>query len=257
MTSWDYAYALNSNLDLDDVATATRIESEGGAGFLDPGVQIPGRDGLLMDDDAPYGPVSLVLRTVLRYTNAAGAVTHGDGEAGHVFENLSKIKAELAGPGLATLTRTVPHIGNVRALVKLVAPGPFVGEQRHVYYWPLECPSGSWQTASESSSAGNPPTNAVTAGDRVVFDPRLSMTTAGTVTITPAYGTTYTIVAGTGPTYPITINVGANTVVDAGTVDVMGDVTFNHEHWFRLDAAGSATITTPGSATVFWRNRWA
>lgn len=253
--SWDFDYALNS-LDLSDVCTAVRIEAEGGSSFRDSGYQIPGRDGVEFDDEAPYGPLSLVLRTVLRYTNASGAVTHSDGAAGHVYENLKKIKAELAGPGEASLTRTVPHIGDVRLLCKLVGD-PTPAGQQHVYLWPLTAPSGSWQDAAESSDTGNPPTGVTTTGDRIIFDPRLSISAAGETEFTLGDGTVYTVTAAAGPTYPVVVDVGAGTVVDDNGDDAAGDVTFSHEHWFRLHSNETATLTTDNAVTVFWRNRWA
>lgn len=254
--SWAYAYALNGNLTLSDVCSGVRIESEGGASFNDPGYFIPGRDGVESDDEAPYSPMAMALRTILRYTNSSGLVNHTDGEAGHVFENLSKIKREFSGPGLATLTRTVPHIGDVRALCKLVGD-PIPAGMHHVYSWPLFVPSGSWEDASESSDTGNPPTGVTTLGDRVIFDPRISISAAGETTITLGDGTEYTITAAAGPTYPVVIDVGAGTAVDNNGDDALGDITFDHEHWFRLHPQETATLTTDNSVTVYWRNRWA
>lgn len=257
--SWDYSYALNGNLTLSDVCTAVRVEAEGGASFRDAGYQIPGRDGVQLDDEAPYGPLSLVLRTILRYTNSSGAVTHSDGEAGHVFENLSKIKAEFAGPGLATLTRTVPDIGDVRALCKLTG-NPFQGSQKHIFHWPLTIPSGSWQDASESSDTGDPPTGVTTTGDRVIFDPRLSISAAGETEFTLGDGTVYTITAAAGPTYPVVVDVGAGTAVDNAGADALGSITFTgdkSEHWFRLHPNETASLTTDNAVTVYWRDRWA
>lgn len=251
--SWDYAHALNS-LDLSDVATFATIEDETPSPYNDPGVQIPGRDGRQYDSEAPFSPLVVTLRVHLRWTSAAGTVTHADGEGGHIRENLSLIKAELNKPE-PVLARTLEHIGAVRATVKMNTP-PIVGAQRHVYVFPLTVPAGSWQDSTESSNSGAPATGVTTTGDREISDPRVSLAAAGTFTVTKSDGTVYTIVAAAGPTYPVVIDVGAGTVTDNGGNDARGDVTFDHQHWFRLSANHTHTITG-GSAEWFWRNRWA
>lgn len=250
--TWDYATALNS-LDLEDVATFATIEDELPSSFTDPGFSIPGRDGIVFDPEAGFGPLVATLRVHLRWTDENGAVNHGDGAAGHIYENLSLLKRELNKPA-PVLTRTLPHIGNVRAVVKSVTPG-LVGEQRHVYVFPLTVPSGSWQDASESSDSGTPPTGVITTGDRRIFDPRLSLSAAGTYTVTDADSVTYSVVAASGPSYPIVVDVGARTVVDNTSADARGSVEFSHPAWVRLSPNHTHTVT--GSCTVYWRNRWA
>lgn len=252
--SWDYAHALNS-LSLSDVATFATIEDETPSPYSDPGVSIPGRDGRQYDPEAPFSPLVVTLRVHLRWTSAAGTVTHADGEGGHIRENLSKVKAELNKPE-PVLTRTIEHVGDVRAVVKMNTPA-LVGAQRHVYIFPLTVPSGSWQDAAESSDSGNPPLAVTTTGDREISDPRLSISAAGATTVTLGDGTVYTITAAAGPTYPVVVDVGAGTVLDNVGADAAGDVTFDHEHWFRLAANETATLTTDNTVTVFWRNRWA
>ena len=249
--SWTTADALNS-LDLSDVATFAKAENEVPGPFSDPGVAIPGRDGVQYDPEAPFSPLVATLRVHLRWTNAAGAITHVDGEVGHIRENLSLIKRELSKP-VTVWSRTLEHIGDVRAVVKSNTPG-FVGEQRQVYNFPLSIGVGAWQDASESSSTGSPATGVITEGDREVSDPRVSLPSAGTRTVTTADGLVYTIVAASGPTYPVIVDVGAGTVIATGGADASGDVTFDHEHWFRFSANHTHVIT--GSGTWFWRNRW-
>ena len=254
MTSWAWTYTAGG-LTLLDVAKHVRIEEEGGSYFADAGVTIPGRDGIQYDDEAPRAPLDLTLRTVLRYTDAAGAVTDPDGAAGHVLDNLSQLKQVFATPGLVTLTRTAPHLGTQRALAKLVGK-PFTGEQRHIYRWPLSVPSGSWQAASESDDTGDPPTGVTVGGDTVVFDPRMSISAAGVTVVTLGDGTEYTITANAGPVYPVVVDVGAGTIVDDNGDDASGDVTFDHEHWFRLHPGETATLTTDNPVTVYWRARY-
>lgn len=251
--SWDFDYALNS-LTLLDVADVVVLEDELYAPFDDPGVLIPGRDGVEFDEEAPFTSLVVALRLHLRWTNAAGAVTHVDGEAGHIYENLSLVKRELNKPA-PVLTRTAPHIGDVRAVVKANS-SPILGGQRHIYVFPLTIPGGAWQDAAESSDTGAPPTGVTTTGDRRIPDARISLSAAGTYTITDADGTVYSIIAAAGPTYPVVVDVGARTILDNGSVDASGDITFSHDTWFRLSPNHTHTVTG-ASSTIYWRDRWA
>ena len=238
-------------LTLANVATDVIIEDEYGGSFIDSGVRVPHRDGIRLDPQAPYGPRTITLKTVLRYTNSSGTITHADGAAGHVYENLSLIRAQFA-TGEVTLTRTAPHVGDVRALVTLLDNPIPDGRQRHVVRWVLTCPSGSWQDATETSEA----TTSVTTGGNVrIHDPIVVFASAGTVTHTHADGTVESITAAAGPTYPVTVDVGAGTILDNGSVDSRGDVTFTQPWWLRMDPDGAQTFT--GTATIKYRNRWA
>jgi hypothetical protein len=251
--TWDYAHAINA-LDLLDVATFATIEDEVPSPYSDVGVQVPGRDGITFDNEAPFSPLVATLRVHLRWTDETGAVNHADGEAGHIYENLSLLKREINKPA-PVLTRTLPHMGAVRAIVKSNTPG-FVGAQRHVYVFLLTVPSGSWQAATESSAVGNPPA-VVTSGDRVIFDPIIIFSVASTVTVTNPDGSEYQITAAAGPTYPVTVDVGAGTVLDNTGADVRGDVSFTELAWCRLQQASTVTVVTTASTTIKWRNRWA
>lgn len=250
--TWDYELAVNS-LDLIDIATFATIENEVPSAFGDVGVSIPGRPGVEYDPAAPFMPLVATLRVHLRWTDEDGAITHTDGAAGHIYENLSLLKAEL-NKTAPIIYRTIPHAGDLRATFKSVTPG-FVGQQRHVYNFPLVIPSGSWQSVTETSETGNPPA-VETEGDREVHDPRLSISAAGTTTITGSDGIGYTIVASSGPTYPIVVDVGAGTVIDAAAADARGHVAFSHQNWLRLQPKDTPTISTSVAVTVMWRDRW-
>lgn len=246
--SWDFSYTLGS-LTLADVAKHVIVLSEGGGGWEESTYKIPNLDGRRNDDLGTRGPMDLDLRVLLRGTNAAGAITHADGEAGHYYENLSLIKAELNG-GLVALGRTAPHIGDVRAMVKLFMRP--IRENQIMYRLPLSCPSGSWQDAAESSAASSAVT---TSGDVRIHDPIIEFAGAGTLTHTATDGTVSSITAESGPTYPVTVDVGAGTVLDNGGADARGEVSFSQPWWLRMDPDGAQSFT--GTATIRWRNRWA
>ena len=239
-------------LTLSTVATDVVIEDEYGSSWNDSGYQIPHLDGIRLDAQAPYGPRTITLKTVLRYTNSSGTITHTDGAAGHAYENLALIRKEFnKTSGLVTLTRTAPHVGNVRALVKLL-DDPVYDSARHVVRWVMTCPSGSWQDASETSEATS---GVTTGGNTRIHDPKIVFASATTITHTHADGLVETITAASGPTYPVTVDVGAGTILDNGSVDVRGDVTFSHPWWLRMDPDGAQSFT--GTATINYRNRWA
>lgn len=255
MTRWDWAYNLNQNLDLADVANGIRVEEEGGGGFVPFGQPLPGRDGIDLDDDPPHSPLELNLRLIMRWTAGDGTVTHADGEPGHILENLTLVKRELAVP-TPVLYRTAPNAGDQQAPCRL-AGRPFVGDLRHIYHFPLTVPSGSWQQAGTISTATGSPPAVTTSGDRRIWDPTIVLSGAQTFTLTDADGTVYTIVAAAGPTYPVTIDVGAGTILDDNGADARGDITFDHDAWCRIAANSTPTISAPSGATIQWRDRWA
>lgn len=250
--AWDYADKIN-NLALKDVAKVVRLESEGANSNPDAGLAVPGHAGVIVDPRAPFGPKVITLRTVLRWTNKDGLVNHTDGQAGHIFENKAKIDAELAG--LATYERTYPHIGTVVAEnVRLIAD-PTPGDVRNAYLWPLLIPSGTWKDKTESTATGTPPT-VTTKGTRHIYDPVLIMSGAGEFEYTNGDGTVFTVTAAAGPTYPVTIDVGAGTVIDDDDQSARSAVTFSQTPWLVLDPASSLSLTADVECTLKWRNQW-
>lgn len=250
---WNYADKLNS-LTLAHVAEVVRFSDEGGNSNTDPGVAIPGLPGVTIDPEAPDGPKIATLITLLRYTSSSGSVTHTDGRPGHVFENLSKIKKELFKP--ATYTRTYPHVGTVVARNVRLIGDPKPGQVRHEYQWTLLIPEGTWRDNTESTATGTPPT-VTTKGDRWIHDPILVLSAAGTFKYTDSAGVEYEIEGESGPSYPVTIDVGAGTILDNGAADASGKVTFSHRAKLRLEPGASLSLTSTASATLKWRNRWA
>lgn len=252
--SWDWAWALD-DLDLADVCSAVVLEDEGGGSFADQGVSVPGRDGVSLDDRAPFGAMLLPVKKVLRYTDDAGAVTHVNGAAGHVKQNLSEIKKRY-NRGKVFLRRTDPDAGRQRAMVKaLTDPISGGSRERFVYRWVLLCPSGSWQDDVATTQAAG---SLSTSGDRRIFDPVVQIGAAGTLVYASVDGSIYTITAAAGPTFPVTVDVGAGTIVDNASADASGDVSFSDGRWLVLDPDRSQPITgsAAGSSSVTYRNRW-
>lgn len=234
------------SLELATVCEDVRIASEGGVGWNDPGEQIPGRPGVAYDPEAPLLPLEIQLRTIIKGTSGSDQLEH-----------FHQIKAALSGRGYATLKRTLPYVGTVRALCKLVGQVQHV-EDRSIYHWPLSIPSGSWQDDTESEVTY--PTNVVTSGSVEIHDPVMVIDAAGTTTITEADGTELEIVAGSGPTYPVTVTPDAGnrsgTIVDDNGDDASGSVTFSHPAWLRFQPGVTVSISSTTTPTFKWRNRW-
>lgn len=261
--TWDYADTINSLL-LTDIATFATIETEVPAPFADLGIPIPGRDGVRFDADAGFSPLVMSLRVHLRWTDDTGMVTHTDGAAGHIHENLSLLKAEIH-QALPLYKRTVPHAGDLQAYFKSNTPG-FVGQQRQVYHFPLTVPSGSWQDQTESNSGAASTTPSVTTlGDRRIHDPVIQFNAAGTLTHTEDDGDAVTVAVASGPTFPVTVYVAGTDgssdlyAEDNTTADVTGDVTTSKSYGLRFPANSGTPLSLSSTAAVIvkWRNRWA
>lgn len=255
--SWDEALTLGS-LTLADVAKAAWLEDEGGGAWIDSTYRVPNLDGRAHDPGGPLGPMDLELRVVLRRTGPGGAITHPNGEYGHVVENLSKIKKELRSPSLVALGRTDPHRGQIRAMVKQIAPALRRGDSQ-AYGFLLNCPSGSWQDAAESVAGPGVSPAVTTRGDTRIHDPIIVFSAAGTFTHTDSAGVESEIVAAAGPTYPVTVQQidGKWRVTDNTGADARDAVTPSQPWWIRFEPDLLQTIVTDVSVTVRWRNRWA
>ena len=253
--SWVYSYQTDS-VDLLDYCDAVVIENEGGSGKRGSNLAVGFLDGERWEPKN-YGPLDLVLKTTLKYSNASGLITHVDGAAGHVFENLSEMKKLMTQPGLKYLTRTAPDYGSVRAAFEMIGPPLIPPAERIAVYWPLRVPSGSWQTVTQSTATGNPPA-ATTGGNRQISDPELVFSGAGTFTYTAGDGQVYQVSVATGPTFPVTLtNDNGEWVATAtGGADAAPYVTAGHPAVLVLDPDSALSISTTVSVTLRWRNRW-
>lgn len=252
--SWTYSYQADGS-DLLDYCDAVVVENEGGAGKRGGNLTVGFLDGERWEPKN-YAPLDLILKTTLKYTSAAGTITHVDGGPGHAFENFSEVKKLLTQAGLKYLTRTAPDYGSQRAAFEMIGP-PIEGESRLVWYWPLRVPSGSWQTVTQATATGNPP-SATTGGNRRIHDPELVFSGAGSFTYTNAAGEEFQIVAASGPTYPVTLvnSNGEWLVTASGGADASQYVTVENASVLVLDPDSALSISTTVSCTLRWRNRW-
>lgn len=252
--SWTYSYQADT-VDLLDYCDAVVVENEGGAGKRGANLAVGFLDGERWEAKT-YGPLDIILKTTLKYTSAAGTITHADGGPGHAFENFSEMKKLLTQPGLKYLTRDAPDYGNVRAAFEMIGP-PIEGESRLVWYWPLRVPSGSWQSATQETATGSPPT-VTTGGNRRIHDPELVFSGAGSFTYTNDAGTEYPIAVASGPSFPVTLtnDNGEWIATDNASADASPYVTAEHPAVLVLDPDSSLSLAATVSTTLRWRNRW-
>ena len=169
------------------------------------------------------------------------------------IDRIGSSKLELAKP-VTVLQRNTPDMGTVSTEVKLTGD-PYQGGMHHEFFWPLTGPKGSWKTVAASSSTGTPPT-ITTLGTRRIDDPVIELAAVGELEVTGPDGVTYKIEGEAGPDYPVTIDVGARTVIDDSAADARGEVVFSHRAWLRLWPSTAHTVTSDVACTVTWHNRW-
>jgi hypothetical protein len=257
--------------DLLDYCDDVRIPSEMDAPKRGFNPSIPYRDGLFSFPQKYRSTGTFMLDCMVSYTSAAGTVTHADGSAGHVFENLQLLKRLIGGnDGLVVIRRTTPHMGAVEAVCEnfggVTAAGP-----RMRYVFPMQMLDGTWreqalQTDTESSISSFPHAYTIaTGGDYPIGDAKFTFTCV-------ADGNAPTIaLAGNGDKISVA---GAFVAADVIVVDLArdrsitlngaryGSVSPNRAYWMRLppdDATLDVTLDADsGTWTMLieWRNRW-
>ncbi len=130
-TSFDYQAGPvgGSFTDLLDYCDDVRMPSEMDSAKRGQNPSIPYRDGEFTFPQKFRQAGIFMLDCMVSYTNPSGVVTHADGEAGHVIENLQALKRLLGGNDeLVAVRRSVPHIGDVEAICEYMggiqAAGP-------------------------------------------------------------------------------------------------------------------------------------
>lgn len=229
------------DLDLSEVGKVY-LESEGGSAFDDATYRVASMDGRGVDPFATRQPMDLDLRIIF----------DTDGEGGG-YDPMSQVKQVLSSRSLVALTRTTPHAGEVRAMVRQFMPPLKVN---HITYrFQLTAPSGSWQDAVESSESAS---LVETEGDVWVHDPIIVFSGAGTLTHTTSDGVVSQITAEAGPSYPVTVSLhesGRWVAVDDDGNDARGAVWWTRPWVLRMEPGTEQDFS--GSATIRWRNRWA
>lgn len=200
-------------------------------------------------------PRLLALEVVLRYTSAAGTVTHADGAEGHVFENLSEMKRLLRGQrSLATLERVAPDQGTVQIDVECGEPTP--SQNRFTYLFPLVAARPFWRSTTLQSDSSSP---IAVGGDAPVDDALVTFSAAASspVFTHTASGATITY-TGTVPAGGVRVYTETGQAVNVtGGADCSNLVSFNKPYILELDPGVSNAYTiSSGTVTVEWRDKW-
>lgn len=203
---------------------------------------------------------NLSLEMTLLGTNTAGVITHGDGAAGHYYENFSALKALLAGKQgqLVRLERTAPDLSTVYMDMWAVDAARST-QNRFTYAWPMRAPSPFWVGAADN---GNTPTTLTPAGDAPIDDMIIDFTgTADTPRLTHDDTGDYVEIDGALPSGGVRVDVGAGTVVRiSGGADWSNALRVNNPWWLELDPGANAVTVTQdsGSPTVSvdWFTKW-
>jgi len=257
--------------DLLDYCDNVRLSSEMDSPKRGLNPSIPYRDGEFTFPAKFRHAGVFMLDCMVSYTDDAGDVTHADGAAGHVIENLQSLKRLLGGnDNLVAVRRTAPHMGAVEAVCEYMggiqAAGP-----RMRYVFPMKLLDGTWreqalQSDTESSISSFPHAYTIaTGGDHKIGDlkvtftcvadgnaPSLELDAAGDkISVAGAFVAADVIIVDLGRDRVITLN-GSR----------YGSVSPNRGYWMRLppdDATLDVTLDADSgtwTCKIEWYNRW-
>lgn len=237
--------------------TFVRIVDEGGPGFRGEPVTIQYLEGAREVPHLFSEPRLVGLECGLRYTSAAGTITHTDGAAGHVYENLSNLKRILYGDRLmVTLQREAPHQGTVQIDVKVGAPVS-ISQDRATFLFPLVAPNPFW--ASTTLNSASPAPSIAVGGDASVHDAEITFAAGASSPILTHTASGATIqIEGTVPSGGVLVKTitGHAERVTGGT-DWSEFLANSQPYMLQLEAGATNSFTlSTGTATIAWRNKW-
>lgn len=275
--SWDYNYQVGPEggpyVDLLDYCVDVRLVSEIDVQKQGTNVNVPFIDGEYSDPFKFRTAGVLMLDCMLRYTNPSGAVTHTDGAAGHVFENLNALKALLGGNRLPiVLRRTAPHMGAVEAVGEYIG-GVVSAGPRMRFVFPIRMLEGSWreQTTQTFNRLGFSSQNTANInsldGDAEVGDANVTITCKGagddpSIEINPP-GDKITFVGSFALNDVLIANLRTHTfTLNGANAHSMLERTNGRAWYFRLNPAIDPSTLRINMATgtwdfvLNWNNRW-
>jgi hypothetical protein len=145
MSVWAYDITADS-VSLLDYCQSVVVETEYGmTDAIDTSFRQPGAHGNIYIPGQLFGPGDVRIKCYLRFTDSSGAITHVDGEAGHIYENLAILK-ELFGKvdDQIVLSRETPHQGtNTLLLAPSGQPSP--GQNRFEVIFPMRANKPFWR----------------------------------------------------------------------------------------------------------------
>lgn len=209
---------------------------------------IPFKHGVLFVPDKYFTDADVLLEVFLPDD------THARGQ-----EALSELALRFASQSEVAVQQDDPHRGTIEALTQLITD-PVPTQNRFVYLYGLNVPSGFWRSTTEDSTAGNPPAF-TTGGDRPIDDAILEFSGVGFLEHTDPIGQVarVEILSGAGGTPPYVVDCGAGTVQDsAGTpADKDEFLSASQPWWMKFQPGETPSFTSDVSVTVRRRNKWA
>lgn len=254
-----------------DYCDNVRIPSEMDSPKRGNNPSIPYRDGEFTFPAKFRQAGTFMLDCMVSYTDSIGNITHVDGEAGHVIQNLQSLKRLLGGnDNLVAVRRSMPHIGAVEAVCEYMggiqAAGP-----RMRYVFPMKLLDGTWREQALKSD---------TQASIAVFPHAYTIATGGDHKIGDLKITFTCVADGSAPSLKLSVDgdkisvAGAFVATDVIIVDLSreraitlngsryGSVSPNKAWWMRLPpdeaALGMTLDANSGTWTVQieWQNRW-
>lgn len=236
---WDYAITADGEA-LDDYCDRVVVVTEGMANREDSNFRIPGLEGEVTFPNKLWEAGNVILVSFLRYSDEDGVITHLDGSAGHVYDNLSAMKRIFGKNGLVDLRRTVPSFGQVRMDVELIQ-GPNEGSFPANQIWVLKAPKPFWRGLTAVTLTADAAAH-IPDGDAPIDDMIVTFGGNGRVDID---GEWIEMVGTSGTTV---VDCGARTIIKTGAPN---DKFFNpfSDRWLRLQGGRANNVNFTGSVT--------
>lgn len=256
---WDYVWKIGPKdgtlVAVSTYATASRLVGEVSAGRRGTNPVAQYRHGTHFVSKWA-APLDLMYEIAVRYTSAAGTVTHTDGAAGHVYENLAEIKRLLSGEqgGLATIQQTAPDWGTVQLDVEVASP-PQPTQQRFVFGFLLHAADPFWRNTTLNTETGT----SVVVGGNAPAAPIIDFVSGTDMRVTHTGSGAYIQIDGAAPAGGVRVDVREGTCIKiSDSTDYSAYLTVNKPWWMELDGGKTNAVTKSGggTSTVKWYNRW-
>ncbi len=207
---------------------------------------LPYKHGELYVPDKYFAGADVLLQVYLPYDTTAEAQ-----------QALSDLAALFASQDEVLVTQTDPARGAIRARVENLQD-PVPTEDRFTYLFSLRNASGFWEDQSASSAASANPPVVTTGGDRPIDDMVLTFAGIGFLQHTDGLGQVSRVEIRTGAgTAPYVVDVGAATVVDAGSVNQDEFFEISQAWWMKWQPGIAQSFTSNVAVAASWRDKWA
>lgn len=226
---------------LDNYCDRVVVVTESMANREDSNFRVPGVEGEFSYPDKLWEAGNVIMETFLKYTDQNGDVTHEDGAAGHVYENLSHLRRIFSKNGLVDLRRTAPDYGQTSMLVEAIQ-GPRDGSFPAHKIWVLKAPKPFWKGLTPVTLTSTT-TDHTPAGDAPIDDMVVTFGGDGKVTI----GSEWIEISGSSGS-GIVVDVGKRTIIQSGQPRDRWFFAYS-DRWLRLQGGVESDIIFEGAVT--------